>query len=202
MPFSSLGLRACIYILKAQPAPAVCCIFVLGAHASSRGRRTHGATPLWAAQHSRCPVHVTSALSTICAGPLSAAAARDCSWFHPTEYRCVFQHHVLPHAQVRICCRGYKILVEDIGFDPEDVIFDPNILTIGTGLVEHNNYAVDFIRYAIVRNSHVWSTYCSCSCGAAKEGMELHSKAEWCTQLPSAVSSFWHKAPGSGRSDT
>ena len=47
-------------------------------------------------------------------------------------------------AQVRICCRAFKILVEEVGFDPQDVIFDPNILTVGTGLAEHNNYAVDF----------------------------------------------------------
>lgn len=47
--------------------------------------------------------------------------------------------------KVRICTRAFKILVEDVGFDPEDVVFDPNILTIGTGLPEHNNYAVDFI---------------------------------------------------------
>ena len=37
-------------------------------------------------------------------------------------------------------------MVEDVGFDPEDIIFDPNILTVGTGMSEHNNYAVDFIR--------------------------------------------------------
>ncbi|GMH43322.1 hypothetical protein BSKO_11244 [Bryopsis sp. KO-2023] len=48
--------------------------------------------------------------------------------------------------KVRICQRAYKILVEDVGFDPQDVVFDPNILTVGTGLSEHNNYAVDFIR--------------------------------------------------------
>ena len=48
--------------------------------------------------------------------------------------------------QVRICLRAYRILVEDVGFNPQDIIFDPNILTIGTGLSEHNNYAVDFIR--------------------------------------------------------
>jgi len=48
--------------------------------------------------------------------------------------------------QVRICMRAFKILVEEVGFDPQDVIFDPNILTVGTGLPEHNNYAVDFIR--------------------------------------------------------
>ena len=48
--------------------------------------------------------------------------------------------------KVRICQRAYRVLVEDVGFDPQDIIFDPNILTVGTGLPEHNNYAVDFIR--------------------------------------------------------
>jgi 5-methyltetrahydrofolate--homocysteine methyltransferase len=48
--------------------------------------------------------------------------------------------------KVRICTRAYRILVEDVGFNPEDIVFDPNILTVGTGLAEHNNYAVDFIR--------------------------------------------------------
>ncbi len=47
--------------------------------------------------------------------------------------------------RIRVCERAYKILVEDVGFPPEDIIFDPNILTVGTGLVEHNNYALDFI---------------------------------------------------------
>jgi 5-methyltetrahydrofolate--homocysteine methyltransferase len=47
--------------------------------------------------------------------------------------------------KIRICVRSYKILVEEVGFPPEDIIFDPNILTIATGLEEHNNYAVDFI---------------------------------------------------------
>ena len=36
--------------------------------------------------------------------------------------------------------------MEEIGFNPQDVVFDPNILTVGTGMMEHNNYAVDFIR--------------------------------------------------------
>ena len=44
-----------------------------------------------------------------------------------------------------MCCRAYRILVEEVGFNPQDIIFDPNILTIGTGMAEHNNYAVDFI---------------------------------------------------------
>jgi len=48
--------------------------------------------------------------------------------------------------KVSMCQRAYRILVEDVGFNPQDIIFDPNILTVGTGLAEHNNYAVDFIR--------------------------------------------------------
>ena len=47
--------------------------------------------------------------------------------------------------KVRICSRAYKILTEVVGMNPGDIIFDPNILTVGTGLEEHNNYAVDFI---------------------------------------------------------
>src|SRR3984957_8438166 len=44
-----------------------------------------------------------------------------------------------------ICVRAYRILTEDVGFPPEDIVFDPNILTVATGMEEHNNYAVDFI---------------------------------------------------------
>lgn len=44
-----------------------------------------------------------------------------------------------------ICARSYKILVEEVGFPPEDIIFDPNIFAVATGIEEHNNYAVDFI---------------------------------------------------------
>src|SRR5258708_2208856 len=47
--------------------------------------------------------------------------------------------------KIRICERAYKILVNELDFPPEDIIFDPNILTVGTGLEEHNNYAVDYI---------------------------------------------------------
>ncbi|MBL8939649.1 MAG: methionine synthase, partial [Archangium sp.] len=46
--------------------------------------------------------------------------------------------------KVRICTRAYHLLVEKAGFPPEDIIFDPNILTVATGIEEHNNYAVDF----------------------------------------------------------
>jgi 5-methyltetrahydrofolate--homocysteine methyltransferase len=47
--------------------------------------------------------------------------------------------------RIEICKRSYDILVNEIGFPPQDIIFDPNILTVATGLEEHNNYAVDFI---------------------------------------------------------
>jgi 5-methyltetrahydrofolate--homocysteine methyltransferase len=47
--------------------------------------------------------------------------------------------------KVAICHRAYKILTEKVGFKPEDIIFDPNIFAVATGLEEHNNYGVDFI---------------------------------------------------------
>ena len=47
--------------------------------------------------------------------------------------------------KVEICTRAYKLLTEEVNFPPEDIIFDPNIFAIGTGIEEHNNYAVDFI---------------------------------------------------------
>jgi len=47
--------------------------------------------------------------------------------------------------KVEICHRAYKILTEQVGYDPQDIIFDPNIFAVATGIEEHNNYAVDFI---------------------------------------------------------
>jgi len=47
--------------------------------------------------------------------------------------------------KINICKRAYKILTAEVGFPPEDIIFDPNIFAIATGIEEHNNYAVDFI---------------------------------------------------------
>ncbi|MEM7009132.1 MAG: methionine synthase [Thermodesulfobacteriota bacterium] len=47
--------------------------------------------------------------------------------------------------KIRICERAYKLLTEKVGMDPQDIIFDPNVLTVATGIEEHNNYAVDFI---------------------------------------------------------
>src|SRR6202030_1390723 len=48
--------------------------------------------------------------------------------------------------KVEVCRRSYRILIQEAGVAPEDIIFDPNILTVATGIEEHNNYAVDFIR--------------------------------------------------------
>jgi 5-methyltetrahydrofolate--homocysteine methyltransferase len=48
--------------------------------------------------------------------------------------------------KIEVCKRAYDILVNDAGFAPEDIIFDPNVLTVATGIEEHNNYALDFIR--------------------------------------------------------
>ena len=50
--------------------------------------------------------------------------------------------------RTEICSRAYRILTEEAGMPPEDIIFDPNVLTVATGIEEHNNYAVDFIRAA------------------------------------------------------
>jgi 5-methyltetrahydrofolate--homocysteine methyltransferase len=47
--------------------------------------------------------------------------------------------------RIEICSRAYKILTSEIGFQPQDIIFDPNILAIATGIEEHNNYAVDYL---------------------------------------------------------
>jgi 5-methyltetrahydrofolate--homocysteine methyltransferase len=48
--------------------------------------------------------------------------------------------------RIEICKRAYDILTKEVNFPPEDIIFDPNILTVATGIEEHNNYAVDFVR--------------------------------------------------------
>ncbi|MDX2251667.1 MAG: methionine synthase, partial [Nitrospira sp.] len=47
--------------------------------------------------------------------------------------------------KIEVCARSYKILTEQVGFPPQDIIFDPNVLTVATGIEEHNGYAVNFI---------------------------------------------------------
>lgn len=48
--------------------------------------------------------------------------------------------------RIEVCERAYRLLVDRVGFNPQDIIFDPNVLAVATGMDEHNNYAVDFIR--------------------------------------------------------
>ena len=48
--------------------------------------------------------------------------------------------------KIEVCARAYRILTEQVGFNPHDIIFDPNVLAVATGIEEHNNYAVDFIK--------------------------------------------------------
>jgi 5-methyltetrahydrofolate--homocysteine methyltransferase len=50
--------------------------------------------------------------------------------------------------RIEICTRAYNILTQEVGFPAEDIIFDPNVLTVATGMEEHNNYAIDFIEAA------------------------------------------------------
>ena len=63
--------------------------------------------------------------------------------------------------RVEICNRAYKILVDKVGFKPQDIIFDTNILTIGTGIAEHNNYAINFIEALKYIKTHFPGTYTS-----------------------------------------
>lgn len=57
--------------------------------------------------------------------------------------------------KIRICERAYRLLVDTVGFNPDDIIFDPNILTVATGIDEHNNYALDFINATRWIKSHL-----------------------------------------------
>ena len=57
--------------------------------------------------------------------------------------------------KIEICKRSYDILVDEVGFPPEDIIFDPNIFAVATGIEEHNNYAVDFINACAYIRDHL-----------------------------------------------
>lgn len=63
--------------------------------------------------------------------------------------------------RIQICKRAYDILTNEIGFPPQDIIFDPNILTVATGIEEHNNYAVDYIKAAKWIKENLPHTYIS-----------------------------------------
>ena len=66
--------------------------------------------------------------------------------------------------KVRIATRSYNILVNKIGFNPNDIIFDLNILTIATGMEEHNEYGINFIKateIVKVSTSYIWIYFCN-----------------------------------------
>jgi 5-methyltetrahydrofolate--homocysteine methyltransferase len=74
--------------------------------------------------------------------------ARLCRWYGTAVVVMAFDERgqaVEVDDKVRICRRAYELLTQKVGFPPEDIIFDPNILTVATGIEEHNNYAVNFI---------------------------------------------------------
>ena len=74
--------------------------------------------------------------------------AKLCRWYGTAVVVMAFDEAgqaVEVEDKVRICRRAYELLTEKVGFPPEDIIFDPNILTVATGIDEHNNYAVNFI---------------------------------------------------------
>lgn len=63
--------------------------------------------------------------------------------------------------RVAICTRAYRLLVDEAGFDPADIIFDPNVLTVATGMAEHDRYALDFIRATQWIHTHLPATHVS-----------------------------------------
>ncbi|XP_065191513.1 methionine synthase-like [Sycon ciliatum] len=82
--------------------------------------------------------------------------------------------------KVRICTRSYRLLVDKLNFNPNDIIFDPNILTIATGIEEHNKYGINFIE--AVREIKATLPHCRCSGGLSNfsfsfRGMEAVREA-------------------------
>jgi 5-methyltetrahydrofolate--homocysteine methyltransferase len=74
--------------------------------------------------------------------------AKLCRWYGTAVVVMAFDEQgqaVEVDDKVRICRRAYDLLTKKVGFPPQDIIFDPNILTVATGIEEHNNYAVNFI---------------------------------------------------------
>ena len=63
--------------------------------------------------------------------------------------------------RIAVCQRAYRLLTEQVGFPPQDIIFDPNVLAVATGMDEHNNYAVDFIRATAWIRTHLHGAHVS-----------------------------------------
>ena len=109
--------------------------------------------------------------------------------------------------KVEICTRAYRILTEEVGFPPQDIIFDPNILTVATGIEEHNNYAVDFIEATrrIKADAAPLPRSAAASATSRSPSAATTPCARRCTRpsstTPSAPASTWASStPGSSRS--
>lgn len=63
--------------------------------------------------------------------------------------------------KIEICERAYRILVDEVGFNPHDIIFDPNVLAVATGMEDHNNYAADFIRATAWIKNNLYGSHIS-----------------------------------------
>lgn len=68
------------------------------------------------------------------------------SYWHGNLSSCAIIKATDTDRKVEICTRAYQLLLTKVGFKPNDIIFDPNILTIGTGIEEHSEYAINFIK--------------------------------------------------------
>ena len=66
--------------------------------------------------------------------------------------------------KIAVCKRSYDLLVEKIDFNPNDIVFDPNILTIATGIEEHNTYGISYIEATKAIKVHVHSLLCNALC--------------------------------------
>lgn len=94
--------------------------------------------------------------------------------------------------KVEICTRAYRILVDQLGFPPEDIIFDPNIFAIATGIEEHNNYGVDFIQACERIKRDLPHAKIS---GGVSMSLSLSEATMWCVRLFTPCSSTMRSKP-------
>ena len=111
--------------------------------------------------------------------------------------------------KVEICTRAYKLLTEEVGFPPEDIVFDPNIFAVATGIEEHNNYGVDFIE--ATRRDHRRPCRMSISPAASRTSPSRSAATSRCARrctrcsstTPSRPAWTWASSmPASSRSTT
>ena len=97
-------------------------------------------------------------------------------------------------ASSRICERSYKILTETVGFPPEDIIFDPNIFAVATGIPEHNDYAVAFIEAARLIRENL--PHCHVSGGLSNVSFSFPRQQHGARGDPRRLSSITPSAAG------